>query len=379
MKSDLARRVLHLVPVLLLVSLTTFLLMQLIPGDPAVAALGPDASPERYAEVREELGLDQPPFQRYLSWLGNALTGDLGRSIVPPSEDISDMILARLPVTLQITVMAIVIALLLAVPAALFAAYRAGGRFDRAMDAIAFGALSLPSFLVGLLLVFFVVFRPDMVRAVLLLGLVVLTAWLLYRVAVNSADYSSGPERLRYVAVRLGGVLVLVALSLALLANWPDFPRQGFVRLTSVEGPLENLRHAFLPAFALAMVEFGVFVRVLRSDLIATLQEDFILAARAKGTPTWLILLRDALRPSSFSLITVAGVALGRLIGGTVIVESIFNLPGMGTMILRAISDNDFAVVQASVLVIAVFYVVTNAAVDTAYSTLDPRTRRARV
>ena len=156
-------------------------------------------------------------------------------------------------------------------------------------------------------------------------------------------------------------------------------PRQGFSRVTAEDGILENLRHAFLPALTLALTEAAIFMRLLRGDLLSTLQEDYILSARAKGMPRWRILVSDALRPSSFSLITIAGVALGRAIGGTVIVETIFNLPGMGTMVVSAIGANDYPVVQASVLVIAVFYVVINSIVDISYAYLDPRIRRGRV
>jgi len=159
----------------------------------------------------------------------------------------------------------------------------------------------------------------------------------------------------------------------------PDFPRQGWVRLTSDDGLAENLRSAFLPALTLAAMEAAVWMRILRGDLITTLQEDFILAARAKGMPRWRILTFDALRPSSFSLITVLGVSLGRLIGGTVIVEQIFNLPGMGTLMVRSIRAKDVPVVQSAVLLIAVIYVLVNAAVDVAYAYLDPRIRRGRV
>jgi peptide/nickel transport system permease protein len=191
--------------------------------------------------------------------------------------------------------------------------------------------------------------------------------------------YAPGRERVGFAgatAARVGGLVLLVALVVFAL---PDFPRQGFARLTSEQGLLENLRHSFLPALTLASAEAAIFMRLLRGDLLTTLQEDYILSARAKGMPQWRILVSDALRPSSFSLITVAGVALGRAIGGTVIVETIFNLPGMGTMVVASILAADYRVVQASVLVIAVFYVVVNALVDLSYSYLDPRIRRGRV
>jgi peptide/nickel transport system permease protein len=161
---------------------------------------------------------------------------------------------------------------------------------------------------------------------------------------------------------------------------WPSFPRQGFSRLTGEDGLAENLRTTFLPALTVALSEIAVFTRLLRSDMISTLQEDYILAANAQGKPLWRILFRDALRPSSFSLMTVAGVSLGRLIGGTVIVETIFNLPGMGRLIIQeGVVVNDFPIVQGGVLVIALFYVILNALVDISYAALDPRIRRGVV
>lgn len=372
-------KLVHLVPVLFLVSLATFFMMELIPGDPAAVILGPDGTPEQYEQLRDELGLNEPVLERYVGWLGDTVRGDLGESLVPPVQDVREMIQARLPVTLQLALMATVMSLVIAIPVALYAAYRAGHRFDRTANGVAFGAISVPSFLAALLLVFFMVFNPDVVKWVVVLGGVALTAWLVKRTVLLAREYPPEAGRSRYLAIGLGGAAVVGLVTALLWTSWPEFPRQGFVRLTSDEGIGTNLRHAFLPALTLALTEAAVFMRLLRSDLISTLQDDFILSAKAKGMPVWRILLHDALRPSSFSLVTVAGVALGRLIGGTVIVETIFNLPGMGTMIVDAIGAKDFRVVQAGVLVIAVFYVALNAVIDISYAYLDPRIRRGRV
>lgn len=378
MVRTILRKLLHLVPVLFLVSLATFFMLELIPGDPAAVVLGPDGTPEQYAQLRDELGLDEPLVERYVSWLGDTVRGDLGESLVPPVQDVRTMIGARLPVTLELAALAIGISLALAVPVALVAAYRSGYRFDRAANGFAFGFISVPSFLAALLLVFFFVFHPDIVRWLAPVIAVALAAWLGQRTLSGAGELTLGDGRGRYVAVRVAALAAILLAGWWLWANWPNFPRQGFSRLTSDEGIGSNLRHAFLPALTLALTEAAIFMRLLRSDLVTTLQEDFILSAKAKGMPIWRILVRDALRPSSFSLVTVAGVALGRLIGGTVIVETIFNLPGMGTMIVDAIRAHDFRVVQAGVLVIAVFYVVVNALVDISYAYLDPRIRRGR-
>lgn len=311
------RRLVELVVVLLLVSFGTFMLLSLVPGDPAVAILGPEAAPADYAALHRELGLDQPWYLRYGSWIGSALTGDLGKSIIPPGGEVVDRIMAALPVSLELAFLGMVFALVLAVPLAMWSAYRPGGRADRVISAGTFGLLSVPSFLAGLL-------------------------------------------------------LILVAV------NWLGwFPRAEWVRLTESFGG--NLYHALLPAFVVGLTPMVMFARVLRGDLIATLQEDYILAARAKGMPTVHILARDALRPSSFSLVTLVGVTLGGLIGSTVIVETLFALPGMGTLIVRAANQGDVPLVQGGVLVIAVIYVVVNALVDFSYGYIDPRVRRERV
>jgi peptide/nickel transport system permease protein len=317
-------------------------------------------------------------FQRYVDWLGSTLRGDLGRSLKPPVQEVSDMIASRLPVTLEITILAIGMSLLVAIPLALGAAYRANGRFDRITSGAAFGAISVPSFLGGLLIVFLFVFNVDLVRWPLLLGGLALAAWLVWRTLRRTGQYPPGAARTRHILTGLGLAAVVGGAAYLLFAHFPDFPRQGFVRWSDERGKLENLRSAFLPALTLALVEIAIFMRLLRGDLISTLQEDYILSARAKGMPARRILVRDALRPSSFSLITVAGVALGRLIGGTAIVEAIFNLPGMGTLIIDSVSAKDYRVVQGAVLVVAVFYVVINAVIDISYAYLDPRIRRGR-
>jgi peptide/nickel transport system permease protein len=314
---ELLRRLGQLVAVLALVSFGVFLLVALLPGDPAAAILGPGHPPEDYAALRSELGLDQPVLQRYLEWLGNALTGDLGHSIVPPHAAVSDRIAAALPVSLELAALGLTIALVVAVPLALLSAYQEGGLADRVIGAVVFAVLSIPSFLLGLLLIMLFVDR---------LG------WL---------------------------------------------PRSQWVRLTdSVSG---NLSHAILPAIVIALPEVALFTRILRNDLVRTLREDYVLAARAKGMGPRHIMMSEALRPSSFSLVTVLGISLGTLIGSTVIVEYLFSLPGMGTLVVTAASQGDFPMGQGAALVIATIYVVINAGIDLTYGYLDPRTRRVHV
>jgi peptide/nickel transport system permease protein len=168
---------------------------------------------------------------------------------------------------------------------------------------------------------------------------------------------------------------VVVAIAAWLLLSWPKFPRQGFVSWSDSKGKLANFKSAFLPALTLGFVEAAVLIRVLRADMITTLQEDYITMARAKGLPPWRILLVDALRPSSFSALTIAGVTFGRLLGGTVIVEAIFQIPGMGSLMISSIYAHDLGVVQVCVLVIASLFLLVNFLVDLLYSFLDPRIR----
>lgn len=374
----IGRKLAYAVPVVFLVSLATFFVLELVPGDPAVVVAGPNADPEVVAEIHEELGLDEPAVERYVRWLGDTITGDLGRQLVTPRLPVSTVIGAALPVTLQVAAMALVIALAIAIPAALVAAARPGAPPDRLISTSAYAVIAVPSFLLALLLIFFFVFHPGLTRWLMTLVAGAAVAYFANRIWRRARTYPSD-ARTGYLLRRGAALLVSAAVVVFLIARLPDFPRQGFVRLTSGAGVWESFRSTLLPALSLAGIEAAVWMRLLRSDLIATLQEDFILAAKAKGMPRWRILVLDALRPSSFSLITVLGVSLGRLIGGTVIVEAIFNLRGMGTLMVSSIQTGDVPVVQAAVLLIAVLYVVVNATIDIAYGYLDPRIRRGRV
>lgn len=306
-------KALSLVPVLLAVSFLTFLMLSLLPGCVECQILGPDnVTPESVAAVRDDLGLDDPLPVRYASWLGDAVTGDLGRSYISRQE-VTSAIAERLPVTAEIVALSMVLALAISIPLGMTTAYRAGGLFDRLATGATFGMLAVPTFMMALLLIYL-------------------------------------------FAVQLG---------------W--FPATGWTHLT--DDPLENLRSAFMPALSLALVNVAVFTRLLRTDMITTLQEDHVLLARAKGLPTWHILTRHALRPSSFSLVTVSALTVGNLLGGAVIVEQLFALPGIGRLLFDAIFRRDLLVVQGVVLVITTGFVVINGLVDILYSVLDPRIR----
>lgn len=300
--------------VLLAVSVVTFLLVSLLPGDPALVVLGTtNATPAALRQVRHEMGLDQPLVIRYLTWLDHALHGNLGQS-AQNHQPVSDLIHQSLPVTGELILLAIVIALAIAVPLGIWTAYRADTWSDHLGSGASLALLAMPPFILGLLLIYL-------------------------------------------FAIKLG---------------W--LPATGWVPLS--QDPIANLRQAFLPALALALGNVAVFMRLLRADMRAVLQEDYILAARAKGLPTRSILLHHALRPSLFSLLTVLGVQIGSLVGGAVVVETIFALPGMGSLLVTSILQRDIIVVQGVVLVIAAVYVVANFLVDVAYTLLDPRVRR---
>lgn len=311
----LAARLGHLVGVLALVAVATFGMLEMLPGNLAYAILGEGAQAEDVQRVERELGLDRPMPERFMGWLGNALRGDLGRSHAS-GESVAEAIGQRLPVSLQLMAMAQVFGLLLALPLGLWAGYREGRRIDRLISGTAFAVLAVPHFVLGILLI---------------LGFAIWLRWL---------------------------------------------PASGFVAFGA--DPVGNLRAMVLPSLTLALVEAPVYLRLLRSDVASTLREEYITVARAKGLSDWRILVTHALRPSSFSLVTVMGINIGHLIGGAVIIETLFALPGVGRLLIEAINKRDLLMVQGVVLFIAAAFVLVNLIVDAVYAWLDPRLRRGR-
>lgn len=367
----IGERVLHALVVVILAAIGAFFLMEAVPGDSAASAIGPGGTAEQYEQAREELGLDDPLGTRFAGWAGGTLTGDLGNSLVPPNQSVAEMIGTALPVTIQLAFTAIVLSLAIAVPVAVWSAYRRGGVFDQVASVVAFAFISVPSFVAGLLLIYLFVFNHSLAQQIIMgaavvIGLAVALSPLGRRGGRDSPGVMWGRALIGGLIV--GGVLALIALLL------PDFPRQGFAPIA--DGLGDNLRSIALPALTLALMEVAIFTRVLRTDMISTLQQDFVLSARAKGMPTGHVLVAEALRPSTISIVTLAGISLGRLIGGTVVVERLFNLPGMGTMIVEAVQNDNLPVVLGGVIVIAVFYVLVNTLVDVTYALIDPRIRR---
>ena len=309
-------KLLHLLIVVFAVTLLTFIMVDRLPADVAAEIAGSNGTVEELAALRQRLGLNETALSRYGKWMGGAFRGDLGESLVS-RQPVVRAIGDSLPVTLELIVLAQLFALALALPIAIISAWRPGSWFDRATGAIAFGLASLPAYGVGIGLVFIVALRLK---------------WL---------------------------------------------PATGYTPFA--EGCAANIRGFLLPALSIALVEWVVLMRVLRSDLIATLRQDYILLARCKGLPPWRILLVHALRPSGFTFLTVLGMQAASLIGGAVIIELIFSLPGVGRLLVSAILAQDYPMVQGCVLLIAVAYVVINFLVDLVYGLLDPRVRRGAI
>jgi peptide/nickel transport system permease protein len=315
MRGLLGRKLVYLVPVVLAVTALTFIISALLPGDLAIAMLGDQATPDAVAALHQKLGLDLPLWQRYLYWLGAVLSGDFGFSI-RTGETVLHAIAGRMPVSLELLVIAELTAILIGVPLAILCAVRPGSALDRAISGLAFGMLSVPPFMLAILLIFL-------------------------------------------FSLRLGAL-----------------PATAYVPFT--QNPLGNLRAMILPGATLALLEWPTIMRVLRSDMISTLQEDYIAMARAKGLSARRVLLVHALKPSSLGLITLIGLNIGRLIGGAVVTESIFALPGIGRLLVESIYLRDFVILQGGVLIVAVGFVVINFGVDLLYTVLDPRIRHGR-
>jgi len=305
----------RLIIVVLAVTAITFLLVNLLPGDVAYVIGGEDANLQDIQTIRHELGLDRNVVKRYFIWLGDLVRGDFGKSYLT-HEPVLEAIVARLPVTIELIIISQFLALIFALPVGVISAYRNGTFLDRFFSATGFATLSIPSFVMALLAIYLFSIRLQ---------------WL---------------------------------------------PATGYTPL--FDGPWANIKSFILPSLSIALIEWVVLMRVLRSDMITTLQQNFILMARAKGLPPWKVLLHHAIRPSSFTLITVLGIQIGRYIGEAVIVETIFALPGIGRLLLGAIYGRDYMMVQGCILLVTVGYVTINSVVDILYTILDPRIRREK-
>ena len=312
MLAFIGKRILATLPVLALVAVLVFLMLRLTPGDPAAIIAGDAASPEQIERIRANLGLDRSIPVQFAIWAQSLLAGDLGESFFF-KEKVTTLIAQRLEPTLALAALTILIAVLFAVPLGVLAAWRQGGWLDRALMGFSVLGFSIPVFVLGYLLI-----------------------WL--------------------VSVKLG---------------W--LPVQGYRRLA--EGPWPFLRHLILPAITLSVIYVALIARVTRAAVLDTLGEDYIRTARAKGLPERKVLLRHALANAAVPIVTVIGIGVALLIGGVVVTESVFAIPGLGRLTVDAVLARDFPTVQGAILFFSFAYVLINLLVDLSYVFLDPRIR----
>ena len=310
----LLRRVLLTIPTLLGVALIVFALMRAIPGDVVTSLVGLEGnvSAERLAELRRMFGLDLPVHVQFGQWITAALQGDLGSSLRTGRPVAADLAL-RFPVTLELTFLGLAIALVLAVPLGVIAALHRGRWPDAVSSLFALLGLSIPGFFLGILLI----------------------------------------------------------LAFSLRLGW--LPPAGYVPFA--ESPLDNLRHMLLPAASLGLILAAATTRIVRSSLLETLGRDYVRTARAKGLREQAVVVRHALRTALIPVVTVVGLQFGQLLGGAVIIEQVFSLPGVGRFALEGINLRDYPIVQGAVLLIAAAFVAVNLLVDVLYAVIDPRVR----
>lgn len=307
------KRVLMMVPLLFLVSLGVFALVLLIPGDPAITIAGENATEAQIEATRERLGLNDPVLVQYLGWAGSALTGDLGTSLFS-NESVTGAILARFPVTLALTAAAMTVALLIAVPAGIVAAVHRGRWPDRLATLFASVGISMPNFWVG--------------------------------------------------------ILLIIGLALYL----PIFPAVGYTPLTEGVGPWAH--NLVLPGVTLGVAVAAEITRQLRGSLYDVMQQDYIRTARANGLRGSVVIAKHGLKNAAVPVVTVIGFQVGFLLGGSVIVERVFGIPGLGDLAIRAVLQRDIPMIQGIVVVTALVVMVVNLAVDLSYGYLNPKVRQ---
>lgn len=305
-------RIVQVIPVILITSIGVFLLLRLVPGDPALMYAGQDATPEVLQAVRVEMGLSEPLPIQYVIWLQHVLQGDLGLSYASKFP-VTELIAQRVPATVELTLAALVLSLAIALPTGIVAALRSRTSIDLGITAFSSLSLAVPNFWLGLILI--IVF--------------------------------------------------------ALVLGWA--PSGGRVEL--LRDPPQALRFLILPALTLSLHVGAELSRFLKASMLEVLSEDYVRTARAKGLAENVVVIRHALRNALVPLVTVLGIRFGRLLGGAVIVESVFAWPGLGRLVLQAIGNRDYAVVQGVLLLLVMAFVVINLLTDLLYAFLDPRIR----
>ncbi len=311
----IAGRLVSAVPVIFLVTLISFLLMKLVPGDPAMIIAGLSATPAEVEHIRHQLGLDQPFWTQLWTWYGNLLRGDLGQSLLL-GRSVTISILERLPVTLSISFYALFLTLLVALLSGTLAALRQNSWVDQLMMTIALIGVSLPNFWLGLMLI------------------ILFAVWL----------------------------------------GW--LPSGGYVPL--LEDPGGWLAAATLPALSLAMLQMGLLARITRATMLEVLRQDYIRTARAKGMPPWVVVGKHAFKNVMIPVVTVTGIIFSLLMGGSVVIETVYSIPGVGRLMASAILRRDYPVIQGGMLFVAAMLLVVNLVVDVLYAWFDPRVRYGR-
>jgi peptide/nickel transport system permease protein len=312
MTSYILRRLVMLVPVLIVVGVVVFGLVHLTPGDPAAVILGDRATPEDIGRLRDQLGLNDPLPVQFVRWFGNVLRLDFGESIFL-GEPVTQALLDRVQPTVLLTLYALSIQVLIGIPAGVLAAVRYNSPLDRALTVMAISGSAIPTFFLGILLILI-------------------------------------------FAVRL---------------RW--LPSGGYVPFG--EDPAAHVKGMLMPAFALGFSAAGLLARMVRSSMLDVLREDYVRTAFAKGLPEQLVIVRHALRNALIPALTVIGISLGALLGGAVVTETVFTIPGMGRLVVQSIARRDYPVIQGAIIAIAMTYVLVNLIVDVLYVYIDPRVR----
>lgn len=312
MLAFIARRLIATIPVLLFVAVFVFMLLRLTPGDPAAIIAGDNATADQVDAIRAKLGLDEPLLTQFMIWSGGVLSGDFGESFFF-KKTVAELIAQRIEPTVMLSLCTIVLAVLIAVPVGVLAASRQGGWVDRIVMGFSVMGFSVPTFVIGYLLIYI----------------------------------------------------------FAIVLGW--LPVQGYRRIS--EGFGDFIIRLIMPSVTLAVIYIALISRITRASVIETLSEDYIRTARAKGLPSRVVLLRHALRNAAVPIITVIGIGVALLIGGVVITESVYNIPGLGRLTVDAVLARDFPVIQIVIMMFSFAFVLINLVIDLAYSVLDPRIR----
>lgn len=312
MTAYILRRLVLLIPVLLIVGVVVFILVHLTPGDPAAVMLGPEASNEQVQQLRSQLGLNDPIYIQFVDWVGGAIHLDFGNSIFL-NMPVTTALWQRAQPTGLLTLYALIVSLIIGVPSGIIAAVRRNSWLDRALMALSVSGAAMPSFYLAILLI----------------------------------------------------------LLFAVTLHW--LPSGGYVSIT--DNPVQHFKRMLMPAFSLGFANAALLARLIRSSMLDVLREDYIRTAYSKGLAQRRVISLHALRNALIPAITVVGSSLGALLGGAVITETVFTLPGMGQLVVQSVLRRDFPVIQGAVMVIAAIYVLANLLVDVLYIYIDPRVR----